>query len=409
MANLLSVDEALARILGAANPLEPEDVDLAAALGRVVVSPVRADVDDPPFDRSAMDGLAVRAADVAEPVTLRLIGVIAAGDPPPERPVMAGEAYRIMTGAPLPPGADAVVIVEHTEDAGGGAVRVLEGAPRGANIRVRGEVAKRGDEVVSLGRLVTPEVMGVLASFGVGRVAVVRRPRVVVMATGNELVPVEAVPGPGQIRDSNRWTIAALAELAGAVVDVAPTVRDDRASVLAAIRAGLQHDVLVLSGGVSMGTFDIVGECLRALGAEVLLHKVAIQPGKPLLVARCGRTLIFGLPGNPVSVLVTGRVFLMPALRRMAGRQRPSDPLIPARLAGTLPVAAGRTIYHPAVILFTDGAPMVTPLQTLGSADQVGHARRNCFIVRQQGAGPHSYGESVPCMIDPLGLLDWGD
>lgn len=408
--DLLSIDEALAQILDACIPLEPEQVDLRHALGRVLAGSVRADMDDPPFDRSAMDGFAVRAADVAEPATLRVIGEIAAGDPPPARPVAPGETYRIMTGAPTPQGADAVVMVEHTEPVGASpeAVRVLKGVPAGANVRLRAEVARRGDEVLSAGRLITPEIMGVLASFGAGRVSVHRRPRVVVMATGNELVPVDAMPGPGQIRDSNRWTIAALGEGAGAEVDVAHTLRDDRASVLDGIREGLRHDVLVLSGGVSMGVYDIVGECLRELGAEILFHKVAIQPGKPLLVARSGRTLIFGLPGNPVSVLVTGRVFLLPALRRMRGLTRVTDPLVPARLAGTLPKTGGRTVFQPATIAFASDGPVVTPLRTLGSADQVAHARRNCFIVRHRGGGPHAEGDTVACMIDALGLHDAG-
>lgn len=407
MSDLLSVDDALARVLDACAPLGEERVPLGQALGRVLAAPVAADLDDPPFDRSAMDGFAITAQDASVPAVLQVVGTVAAGDPPPERPIAAGEALRIMTGAPTPPGCDRVVMVEHTEPAGQ-AVRVLKVPGPGGNIRRRAEVAARGDVVAEAGRLVTPELVGVLAAFGAATVQVHRRPRVVVMATGDELVPVDQLPGPGCIRDSNRWTIAALAQAAGAEVEVADTLRDTRESVLEGVRRGLAHDVLVLSGGVSMGVFDIVGDCLRELGAEIVFHKVAIQPGKPLLFARAGRTLVFGLPGNPVSVLVTGRVFLMPALRRLRGLARVTDPLLPARLVGVVGKAGDRTAFQPAVVTFASDGPVVRPIATLGSADQVAHARRNCFIVRPRGGGPYADGDTVACLVDPGSLHDAG-
>lgn len=408
MAQLLSIDDALALVLDAARPLESERVPLQEALGRVLAAPIHADLDDPPFDRSAMDGFAVVGADVAVTLAvLRVVGTVAAGDPPPERALLPGEALRIMTGAPTPPGCDRVVMVEHTEPVGED-VRVLRAPQAGANIRLRGEVASRGDVAVEAGRLITPEVIGVLAAFGAATVTVHRRPRVVVMATGDELVPVDQVPGPGCIRDSNRWTIAALGSTAGAEVHVADTLRDTRESVLEGIRRGLAYDVLVLSGGVSMGVFDVVGDCLREVGAEILFHRVAIQPGKPILVARAGGTLIFGLPGNPVSVLVTGRVFLLPALRRLRGLARVTDPLLPARLAGSLPRSGDRTVFHPAVVTFASEGPVVAPVATLGSADQVAHARRNCFVVRPRNGGPYADGDTVACLIDPGSLHDAG-
>ena len=407
---MLSVYEALTLVLDAAKELGPEQVDLASAAGRVLYAPMLADLDDPPFDRSAMDGYALRAADVATcPAELRVIGEVAAGDPPPDRRVEPGEAMRIMTGAPIPDGADSVQMVEHTGSADDpGVVVIRQTVTKGAHIRWRAEVVAKGSVVLEAGRLITADAVGVLASFGAATVEVYRRPRVFVTATGDELVGVDEVPGPGQIRDSNRWTAAAVAREAGAEVTMGPTARDDREALLETIRAGLGHDVLVLSGGVSMGVHDIVGSCLRELGVEVLFHKVAIQPGKPLLVGKHGETLVFALPGNPVSVLVTARAFLAPALRRMAGSSRVTDPMIPARLKGTLREAGERTIFHPAVLTFTSEGPVVEPVTTKGSADQVNHARRNCFILRARGGGSFDDGATVACILEPGTLHDTG-
>ena len=282
---------------------------MEGALGRVLAGDVVADSDLPPFDRAQMDGYAVRAADTAgAPVRLRLVGEAAAGEGWRGQ-LGAGEAVRIMTGAPLPAGADSVQQVEVTRELeGGGVVEVERSTQPGQFFVTRGSEIRAGETVLRAGESVGAAGMAVLASFGYAEVEVYRRPRVAVLATGSELVAAAERPGADQIRDSNTYSLAAYAALAGAEVERLPLAGDEPELLRRLIEeAAARADVLILSGGVSMGRYDFTKAALDSLGAEIFFERVRLRPGKPTVFARLpdeGRTLVFGLPGNPVSVSV---------------------------------------------------------------------------------------------------------
>jgi molybdopterin molybdotransferase len=318
-AELIDVAEARERVLAAVGPLEAEQVALSEALGRVLREDVRGDEDLPPFDSSAMDGFALVAGPARE---LPIAGESRAGRPA-ERPLGADEAMRISTGARVPEGADAVIPIERVEELDG-RVRVPETAA-GANVRRSGEDVRAGDLVLREGTALGPAELAVLASLGRGSVLCGRRPRVAVIATGDELVEPGTPLGPGQIRDSNAIAVAAQAERAGARVVARELVADDRERIVAALERALDAaDVVCVSGGVSVGQHDHVKEALRSLGVEERFWGVRLKPGKPTWFGTRGEALAFGLPGNPVSAMVTFHLFARPALRALAGA-RPDE------------------------------------------------------------------------------------
>ena len=319
MAALLSVDEALERILERAKPLPAEKVPLADAAGRVLAEPARAAVDLPPFASSAMDGFAVRAADV--PGTLPVAARIAAGKPSPD-PLGAGTAAGIATGGAVPEGADAVVPIELVRERDG--TVVIDGpAPVGAHIRPRGGDVRAGDVVVAAGARLGPTHLGALAAAGVPEVRCARRPRVSVLATGSELRQPGERLAPGEIFESNRTLIAAVLAPAGGVVELRPVVPDEDSAHREALEQGLAADVLVTSGGVSVGPHDLVRRLEAELGVQEVFWGVAVKPGKPLSFGVRDRTLVFGLPGNPVSSLVGSLLFVRPALLAVQGTPDP--------------------------------------------------------------------------------------
>jgi molybdopterin molybdotransferase len=337
VSTLLSIDDALAEVLARTRPLPSEEVGVADAAGRVLAEAAEAAVDLPPFDSSAMDGYAVRAADT--PGTLAVRGESAAGAPS-DAHLGAGEAMRISTGAVVPAGADAVVPVEQT-DRGAETVRV-EGVRTGENVRPRGGDAKRGETVVAAGDVLRPVQIGALVGAGVASVRCGRRPRVALIATGTELrAPGEAL-GPGQIYESNSTMLAAQVRTAGGEPLVVGTVEDDEAATRDALERGLDADVLLTSGGVSVGEHDLVRSLLAELGAAEAFWGVAVKPGKPLAFATRGQTLVFGLPGNPVSSLVGFELFVRPALLALQGVPGPSPAYLAGRLAAPLPRTAAR-------------------------------------------------------------------
>jgi molybdopterin molybdotransferase len=318
-AELIDVAEARERVLAAARALGPEEVALPDALGRVLREDVSGDEDLPPFDSSAMDGFALVAG---PPRELPVVGESRAGRPA-ERELGPGEAIRISTGAPVPEGADAVVPIERVQELDG-AVRVPETRP-GANVRRAGEDVRAGDLVLRAGAALGPAELAVLASLGRTSVLCGRRPRVAVLATGDELVEPGAPLGPGQIRDSNAVAVAAQADRAGAEVVSSKLVPDDREATVAAIRRALAAaDVVCVSGGVSVGAHDHVKAALAELAVEQRFWGVRLKPGKPTWFGARGTTLVFGLPGNPVSAMVTFHLFARPALRALAGA-RPDE------------------------------------------------------------------------------------
>jgi molybdopterin molybdotransferase len=317
---VIPVEEALEIVLREARPLPAEEVSLEDTAGRVLAEDVRSDLEMPPFDRAAMDGFAVRAADVASaPATLEIVGEVPAGAWP-DREVGPGEAVRIMTGAPVPPGADAVQQVEKTRPADEFRVTILEGVAAGANVAPRASEVKLGDVLLETGRVLDPAAVAVLAAAGCARVRVARRPSVAVLVTGDELVEVAATPGPGQIRNSNGPAVAAQAREAGAAVRLLGVAPDELQALRSALESGADADMLVISGGVSAGDFDLVEPALEELGYSFLFTKVAVKPGAPLVLGRRGSQLVFGLPGNPVSAQVTcSRAGPGPLRRRTPG------------------------------------------------------------------------------------------
>ncbi|MBA3242040.1 MAG: molybdopterin molybdotransferase MoeA [Acidobacteria bacterium] len=384
---MIPVTEAIRIILEQARPLESERVALSGALGRVLAGDVVADTDLPPFDRAQMDGYAVRAADTAGvPVRLKLVGEAAAGEGWRGQ-LGAGEAVRIMTGAPLPAGADSVQQVEVTRELEGGAVVEVERSTQPGQFFVtRGSEIRAGETVLRAGEVVGAAGMAVLASFGYAEVEVYRRPRVAVLATGSELVAAAERPGADQIRDSNTFSLAAYAALAGAEVERLPLAGDDPELLRRLIEeAAARSDVLILSGGVSMGRYDFTKAALASLGAEIYFERVRLRPGKPTVFARLpdeGRTLVFGLPGNPVSVSVTFNLFARTALRAMQGASEPSLVEERAVLSRAVKGAAERTSYLPAVLRTdADGRLMAEPLKWGGSSDFVAFARAAALVI----------------------------
>ncbi len=332
MPELLSIDEALVRVLEHVRPLAVEEVAVEEALGRVVREPARAIVDLPPFPSSAMDGFALRASET--PGELPVAFRVAAGDAPPGK-LPAGSAAGIATGGTVPEGADAVVPVELADDRGD-MVAVAEAAASGQHVRPRGGDVRAGDVVVESGTRVGAVQVGALAAAGVAAVVCSARPRVAILATGSELrSPGEALE-PGQIYESNRRMIAAALASSGAELEVLPVVPDDADAHRSALERALQADVVVTSGGVSVGPHDLVRRVAADLGVEEVFWGVAIKPGKPLAFGVRGATLVFGLPGNPVSSLVGALVFVRTALLALQGHAKPSPEYAPGLLATAL-------------------------------------------------------------------------
>lgn len=320
---MLSADRALEIILSSISPGEVEIAELREAHHRVLAQEIVAAEDVPPFDNSGMDGYAVRSEDVARvPIELRLVGEVKAGQAAAGE-LGHGEAIRIMTGGKVPLGADAVVQIEWTESVDGTSVRVLNSVPSGHNIRRAGEDIRRGQKVFGKGSELRAAELGVLASLGKKTVEVYRVPHVAVLGTGNELVDIDQPLTPGKIRNSNSYALLALLRETNVLSVDLGVAADDRSDLREKILRGLESDVLVTTGGASVGSYDLVQEVLREIGAEIKFWKVNIKPGMPLLFGLYIGKPVFGLPGNPVSTFVTFIRFVRPALRKMMGACSP--------------------------------------------------------------------------------------
>ncbi|HZR91047.1 MAG TPA: gephyrin-like molybdotransferase Glp [Gaiellaceae bacterium] len=358
MSELLSVDAALRAVLGRASPLEAETVALATAAGRVLAVPAEARVDLPPFASSAVDGYALRADDT--PGRLPVVARIAAGRPA-ARALAAGEAMAIATGGAVPEGADAVVPIERASVTDG-VVDVPDRAQAGANVRPRGGDVAAGQRVVAAGVRLGAAQVGALAAAGVAEVACVRRPRVAVLTTGTELRRPGEPLAPGEIYESNGPMLAALLAGAGAEVTLLGPVEDDAEAHRRALASGLERDLLVTSGGVSVGPHDLVRRIEAELGVEEVFWGVAVKPGKPLAFGLRGRTLVFGLPGNPVSSLVTAVLFVLPAVRALQGEARPGPLYESGALARPLQPDRRRLEFVRARLAASDGGAALDPL-----------------------------------------------
>jgi len=363
---VISVGDALACVLDATPRLGTERLSLVEACGRVAAETVTSARAVPNAANAAMDGYALRHADAAAPgARLRVVGVIPAGTVRTEA-VAAGTAVKIFTGSAVPPGADAVVKVEDTEEQGG-VVTVRVAVPPGNNIRSAGEDVAPGQAVLAPGAVIGPADVGVLASVGRSTVVVHRRPRVTILSTGSELVEVDEPIGPGQVVNSNAYALAAAVREAGGEPVVLPIVRDDPGAVRAGLAQAMLGDVVLSSGGVSVGDFDFVKEALDEARVERLFWKVAQKPGKPLTFGRLGERLFFGLPGNPVSALVCFYVYVRPALRKLSGHARLHLPVVEATLAVATRKAADLTEFIR--VRLTDGpdGPVATPASSQSS------------------------------------------
>ena len=385
--------EATELVLAAAAPLQPERVSLGEAAGRVLTEEGRSAVDLPPFDRSAMDGYAVRAADTGGQA-LQLAGEIAAGETR-ETPLEPGTALGITTGAPIPPGADAVLQSELAE-LNGGTVRATEALESGTHVRFRGEDVHAGDLIAPAGEPLTLARVSSLAAAGVGEVAVHRRARLHLLVTGSELLPLGAPPEPGKIHESNGLMVRLLAERAGAQVIDHGVIADDFESTRAAVEAGLAGDVLVVSGGVSVGPHDHVKPAFEACGVEEVFWRVRVKPGKPLWFGRRGETLVFGLPGNPLSSIVGFLAFIEPALRRLHGERDPHMRTVPARLTEAAGPSDGRTTFLTSrLALGADGILEATPTAGQGSHLTGALGQSDGFAIAPHGSGPLPAGAMV--------------
>ena len=396
---MITVAEAIQIIKEQTRPLSPERVEIEDALGRFLAEDIIADCDLPPFDRSQMDGYAVRAADIQEPpVRLRIVGESAAGAGW-HNEMLAGQAVRIMTGAPVPKGADTVQQVEFTRELDEGAsVEIQRTADTGRSIVRRASEIRAGETVLRAGERISAAMISVLASFGYAKVSVGREPRVAVLATGSELVAVNKKPGQDQIRDSNNYSIGAYAALAGASVELMPVAGDNPGWLKPQITSAAERsEVVVTSGGVSMGVYDFTKTALNDLGAELFFERVSLRPGKPIVFARLPNgVLVFGLPGNPVSVSVTFNLFARTSLLAMQGALEPALEEEWAILERSVKGSVDRESYLPGQIRTGEaGHLLAQPLKWGGSSDFVAFARANGLIKVPAGVAMLEIGSTV--------------
>jgi molybdopterin molybdotransferase len=404
---VISVEEAQEQVLARIGRLEPTPVTALEALGCVLACDVVSDVDVAPFDNSAMDGYAVRAVDTQmaredNPAILRVVDHIAAGAMP-RATVGRGEASRIMTGAPVPGGADAIVMVENTTslDGGGstgGTVAIAKPARVGDHIRLKGEDVRVGDTVMSAGEIVTPAGVGLLAAVGMVEVQVYRPPNVAIVSTGDELVDIATKPGPGMIRNSNSWSLAAQVEAAGGIPHMLGIARDNEADTRALLSRAKDFDLMVTTGGVSMGDFDVVKEVLEEIG-QMDFWKVAMRPGAPQTYGTIGGTPFFGLPGNPTSTMVGFELFVRPSIRRMRGFADLFRPRTQAILGEDVHKKADRRYFmRGRLVRGSDGIYKVTLSGAQSSAMLTAMHRANCLISLPDEESMIAAGTEVTCI-----------
>jgi len=398
---MLSVDQALKLVLECVERLPPRKVELMDAVGSVLAESVVSDIDSPPHDKALVDGYAVVAGSVSAAGTiLSVVEEVTAGATPRKK-IEPGTATRIMTGAPLPAGADAVVMVEQTQ-LSGDQVSILQTAVKpGQNIMRRAAAMSRGQSVVQAGKLIRPVEIGLLAEVGCSELNVVPRPTVAVLATGNELVEHAAVPNSAQIRNSNGPMLTALAKSVGAEPTNLQIARDDEPDLKRAMAAGLQNDVLVISGGVSAGLLDLVPKVLRDLDVEQVFHKVNLKPGKPLwfgvrrLTSGGNQSFVFGLPGNPVSSLVCFELFVRPAIQKLRGLPSVGLSRTMAKLSCDHQQRGERPTYWPAKV---DGENIM-PLAWQGSGDLRTLTDANCLALFPAGDRLFHAGERIEALL----------
>ena len=402
---MITVEQAVQLVLKQVRSLPPEEVAVVNALGRVLWENVRSNRTVPPFDNSAMDGFAVRWRDVAgaspeSPVTLRVVETVAAGYVAHRR-VPKESSIRIMTGAPIPGGADTVVRVEHTT-ASGDTVRIDKTDGSGSHIRKAGEDIRKGEVILQRGRALTPADLGLLASVGQSQVKVFRCPLVGLISTGDELLKIDDPPQPGKIVNSNRYTLSAAIQQAGAEPRFLGIARDSRKSLVAALKKALRFDVIITSGGVSVGDFDFVKQALGDIGVRMHFWKVAQRPGHPMTFGRIGTKPVFGLPGNPVSCAVSFLLYARPALRKMMGHRNLFLPVVPATLEHDIRKGQGLKEFIRCRVQRAGGEIMVSSTGTQSSGVLKSLSQAQGLIVAHERDGLLKKGSKVPViLLDP--------
>ncbi len=377
----LSVAAAQQCVLESVATLGVEQVKLEQSLGRVLAEEVCSNRDQPPYDISAMDGYALRSADLAAiPATLEIVEDIKAGDMP-AKTLAPGQCARIMTGAPMPQGADAVIRVEDTEALADNSVQVNAAVKPGNDIRRRGENMFNGEMVLTPGTEITPGVIGVLATVKRAQVQVYRRPRVAILSTGNELEGLDEPVDPNKIPNSNSYALMGQVQALGIEPVLLGIARDDPEELARYLKRGLEYDVLLVSGGTSVGVHDYVRPTIEALGAQMLFWRVAMKPGHPVAFGKVGEKIIFGLPGNPVSSMVCFEQFVVPALRRMMGHARTHRRTIAARLTHNVKHQPGRTEFIRVMLAQEEGGYAATSTGAQGSGMLLSMARADGLAV----------------------------
>ena len=385
------------QVAKAKGPRATANISVWDALGFVLAEEVKTDREYPPFHRSTRDGYAVRSAEVPAGATLRCVAEIKAGDTVTHS-LVAGTCVQIMTGAAVPDGADAVVMIEHTSR-DGDSVRFERAAQPGQNIVPRGREAQRGETILSPGMRLGYAELALAAQVGATHLRCGKKPRVAILSTGDEVVSIDQQPGAFQIRNSNSVSLAAQVRLAGGEPVLLGNAADRIDDLREKISSGLREQVLVLSGGVSMGKYDLVETVLKELGAEFYFDAVAIRPGKPAVFAKCGDAFVFGLPGNPVSTMVTFDLFAVPAIDLLSGAPARDLPLVEARLGAALNEKQGLAHFLPARVEWRGTTPEVKALPWQGSGDIAALARANCYLVVAADRGQVSAGETVPILL----------
>jgi molybdopterin molybdotransferase len=372
-------------------------VSVWEALGLVLAQEVKTDREYPPFDRSTRDGYAVRSSEVAPGVQLKCVGEIKAGDTVRDA-LMAGTCLQIMTGAAVPAGADAVVMIEQTSREGD-LVRFERAAQRGQNIVPRGSEAAAGQTILTPGVRLGYAELALAAQVGAVNLQCAKRPRVAILSTGDEVVLIDENPGEFQIRNSNSVSLAAQVRIAGGEPVVLGNAADRIEDLGEKIERGLKEDALVLSGGVSMGKYDLVESALKAMGAEFFFDAVAIRPGKPAVFGVCKEKPVFGLPGNPVSTMVTFELFVAPSIDLLSGAEARALPLVEARLGEAMKEKTGLTHFLPARVEWRGAVPEVKALKWQGSGDITALAKANCFLVVPADREKIEVGEYVSVLL----------
>jgi molybdopterin molybdotransferase len=376
-----------------------ESVALLESFQRVVAETITLDCDQPPFARSMRDGFALRAEDVqSAPVSLRCVGEVKAGETV-ETTLRGGEAFQIMTGAPVPEGANAVVMVEYTERQSNTLVQVLKPVKAGENVAPKGSERRAGETVIRPGRRISTLEAAVLATTGKAEVLVYRRPVVGILATGDELVDVDVVPRAGQIRNSNSFSLYGQVLKSGGIPMMLDTAKDNLPDLRRQIQRGLESDVLLVSGGVSMGKYDLVEPVFEELGVNVHFESVSMRPGKPTVFATWKDRWVFGLPGNPLSTFVAFELFVKPVLRALQGLSAADLSVVKGRLQADVVERSGRSAFLPAHVSSGSGMLEISPVHWKGSADVFGAVDSNGLLIVPSEASRLNRGETVEALL----------